>query len=139
MRRLASTAIALLLLAACGGGSDETNTAQVTTTSITAPPVEEEAAATTTAPSAGPDAGAGKQKVTRADFDDEWPLTVDGGTLRCDGDAVTFEVDGTTYAVNGTAMGRDAGADIDPIWAPGEVEGLKMNIGVLIDWGLELC
>lgn len=127
MRPLTCLIVTLLVVAGCAGGDSTEDAADTTTTS--AP----------TAGPAGPDAGAGEQEVTRADFGDEWPLTVEGGTLRCDGEAVTFEADGTTYAVNGMATSRDAGADIDPIWAPGEVEGLKISIAPLIDWGLELC
>lgn len=81
--------------------------------------------------------------VSRADFGDQWPLTVDGGTLRCEADAVSLEARGVVYAVNGTAESRDIGVDIDPVWAddpdsPADL-GLKENIGPLIDRGLALC
>ena len=48
--------------------------------------------------------------------------------------------DGTEYALNGTAKDHTDAADIDPIWAPDpEMEGLKINIGPLIDRALALC
>jgi len=53
---------------------------------------------------------------------------------------VLFEApDGTTYGLNGTAqtMGYPG---IDPIWKPDPLGyGLKINIGALMDRGLELC
>lgn len=77
--------------------------------------------------------------VTRADFGDEWPLTVEEGELACEADAVTFTTGGTTYGVNGLAIGRGH-PEIDPIWAD-DPEGLvpKINIGPLLQRGLELC
>jgi hypothetical protein len=84
-------------------------------------------------------------EVSATDLGSEWPLTVDHGTLRCDGSgglgAVTFEApDGSTYGVNGIALGQGA-PDIRPIWAddPSLGQGLKINIGPLLDKGLSLC
>jgi hypothetical protein len=78
--------------------------------------------------------------VTREDMGDNWPLTVDGGTLHCEGaGAVTFTTDdGTTYAVNGLALGMHKWPDIDPLWADAS-GGLKKDIGPLIERGLSLC
>ena len=81
--------------------------------------------------------------VTRADFGDDWPLTVESGTLRCEGGgagigAVVFVApDGTEYGVNGLASDY---TDIDAIWAD-DPSGLvpKLSIGPLIEAGLELC
>lgn len=84
-----------------------------------------------------------EQDVTRNDFGKEWPLTVESGTLRCDASSVTFESRGTTYAVNGTAQGRassEGWTEIDAIWADDpSVPGTKINIGPLLNRGLELC
>lgn len=79
--------------------------------------------------------------VSASDFGDEWPLTVDSGTLRCEPpSAVVFETDdGREYAVNGMAAtnGYD---EIEPIWAEDPSGNApRMNIGPLIDRGLELC
>lgn len=79
--------------------------------------------------------------ITRADFGADWPLTVDEGVLTCEGaGAVYFTGEGTRYAVNGLARTQKDAPDIDPIWADDpSVEGLKKDIGPLIDRGLELC
>ena len=55
--------------------------------------------------------------ITRADFGDEWPFTVDSGQLRCAASAVTFTTDdGRTYGVNGMALQRGF-PEIHPIWS----------------------
>jgi len=82
----------------------------------------------------GPPAG----HVTRAEFGPTWPLTVDGGDLRCEGGAIVFRApDGKDYGVNGLASTY---ADIGPIWAP-DPKGImpKMDIGPLIRAGQKLC
>jgi len=53
---------------------------------------------------------------------------------------VYFTTDGRRYAVNGTATARKDAPDIDAIWrANPALEGTKINIGPVIDEGLELC
>lgn len=89
-----------------------------------------------------PDEAGADRQVAASNYGDDWPLTVDGGRLWCkQPGAVTFVApDGTVYAVNGTAKDFNRGADIAPIWADDpDVEGLKMDIGPLIEDGLELC
>jgi hypothetical protein len=86
----------------------------------------------------------GTLSVSKADFGDDWPLTVEGGLLSCrGGSAIVFGSGGDAYAVNGTARGRAADngwLDIDAIWAPNpEIPGTKKDIGPLIDLGLSLC
>src|SRR4051794_28123067 len=87
--------------------------------------------------------------ITRAEYGDAWPFTVDSGVLAVrpvnNGPltAVTFTSGGTTYAVNGAAMGTKQYSDIATIWAadtkvPNEL-GLKKNIGPIIDRGLKLA
>lgn len=80
------------------------------------------------------------EPVSRADFGDDWPLTVDTGELRCEGaSAVVFVVDGTEYGVNGSALSAGY-PEIDPIWADDPSGNApKMDIGPLIQAGLELC
>ncbi|WP_419861751.1 DUF2511 domain-containing protein [Candidatus Palauibacter sp.] len=60
-----------------------------------------------------------ERTISRSDFGDEWPFTVESGLLRCSPPSVvTFTSGGTTYAVNGTAMTVvGAGVAIEPIWA----------------------
>lgn len=82
--------------------------------------------------------------VSRSDFGDAWPLTVESGTLRCEpGRAVVFRSpDGTDYAVNGSAMdGRYR--DIEAIWAANTDPATnpyipKMDLAPLIAAGLAL-
>ena len=78
-------------------------------------------------------------RVSAADFSSEWPLTVDEGVLRCEGSSVVFRTpEGDDYAVNGTA--RAEYPDIEPIWkSDPAVPGTRINIGDLLDRGLELC
>lgn len=56
-----------------------------------------------------------QREVTRQEFGEQWPFTVERGTLSCESSAVVFSVDGRSYAMNGTARGRGYAA-IDPIW-----------------------
>lgn len=82
--------------------------------------------------------------VHRDDYGDDWPFTVDDGTLACeDGLYVVFRHGDVTYSLNGTAQGvaDEMGyVDIDPIWRadPGGVMP-KVYIGDMVRMGLELC
>lgn len=85
-------------------------------------------------------------RLTSSDVD-PWPLTVSEVTLRCDSaegpKMVTVEADGRTYALNGTAKGfaeEHGWRDLHEIWRDNpEVEGLKVDVGPLIQRGLTLC
>jgi hypothetical protein len=82
----------------------------------------------------------GNTRTVSAACIDPWPLTVDSGLLSCNADSVTISTGGTVYAVNGMAETRGDGIDIDPVWADNpDLDGLKVNIGGLIDAGLALC
>jgi hypothetical protein len=93
--------------------------------------------------------GRGSIEVARTDLGDEWPLTVDHGTLRCVGTGglgrITFDApNGRTYAVNGLARSARGARDIDPIWAPDPDpiltrDGARISIGTLIQLGVALC
>jgi hypothetical protein len=88
-----------------------------------------------------PGAEGKSESVSRADFGEDWPLTVDSGVLSCeDGGYVYFTADGTRYAVNGFAMTKGDAPRINTIWA-NDPTGLspRKNIGPLIDRGLALC
>lgn len=55
-------------------------------------------------------------EITREEFGDKWPFTVEGGTLSCRGsNEVYFTVNGVTYAVNGAARNSKRYAEIDEI------------------------
>lgn len=78
-------------------------------------------------------------RVSRSQFGEEWPFTVEEGVLRGRGwGSVTFKARGEEYAVNGVAKGQGF-KDIDAIWATDPETGLKKNIGTIIVRGLELC
>ena len=87
--------------------------------------------------------GPNEALMTQEQLGREWPLTVDQGIVRCEGAGeVYFETGGTAYLVNGTAQGASDGPEIDPIWADDtSVQGFKakINVGPIIDRGLELC
>lgn len=92
-----------------------------------------------------------RQQTPAEALGSKWPLTVTDVVLRCEPLAhptqklgiVTAVHQGTTYSVNGLADSRAASRGwrmIHPIWkANPEVPGTKMNIGPLIDYGLQLC
>jgi Protein of unknown function (DUF2511) len=80
----------------------------------------------------------GTRQVSRADFGEEWPLTIESGLLRCRAGAVTFETGGSVYAVNGLAMNNTQNLDIGPIWVSG-VDTPKKNMSPLIAAGTALC
>ena len=88
-----------------------------------------------------PDLADNEAFMSRAEYGRDWPLTVPSGIVRCEGAGeVYFEAEGTTYAVNGLALGRDRAPEIDRIWAPDpDFKGLKIDIGPIIDRGLDLC
>ena len=84
-------------------------------------------------------------KITRSEYGEAWPFTIDEGYLDCErGSAVVFRSEGTTYGMNGP--GIQTHQPIDPIWRDDprvagdpRLRGLKVNVGDLIDRGLELC
>jgi Protein of unknown function (DUF2511) len=81
-------------------------------------------------------------KITKKDFGDEWPFTVNEGILECRANAVLFTTQGITYAINGRALSYKVGVDIreSTIWAPNpEIPELKKNLGPIITRGLALC
>ena len=92
--------------------------------------------------------------ITRGEYGDAWPFTVDSGVLSgkptgqrlsdgFDVGEVTFTTGGKTYYVNGMAKGNQRYAELDDIWAtdssvPKEL-ALKKYIGPIIDRGLKLA
>ncbi len=85
--------------------------------------------------------------ITEADYGDAWPLTVPEATLICEAPvSVILKVGSNYYGVNGigtTYVEREYpsnSGDLESIWRadPGGIIP-RMNIGPLIDDGLELC
>ena len=121
----------------------------------------------------GPDgahnAKAHARRLTKAEFGDAWPFSVDDGVIRClsnEPGAVVFESGGTIYAVNGIANGLAeqhgfhpiesiwlddpkffdmaeelAAADQEPVAQVLEALGkpTKISIGPILDTGVALC
>jgi hypothetical protein len=97
---------------------------------------------TSTVSSRGPDQN--ERAIIASVYGEAWPLTVNGGTLRCDKrNLVTFTTeDGKRWALNGPARvygKRGWIDDIGPIWKDARVAGTKVDIAPLIDKGLTLC
>lgn len=126
MRTLTAIVALVLAIGAAGCGEDSSTSGQA--------PAKEQAA---------PDPGA----LAVSDFPKgEWPLTVSKGVVRCEGSdgsgSVIFRApDGMDYAVNGTAMTvKQDLPNIEAIWKKDpDVPGTRINIGPVIDKGLELC
>lgn len=99
--------------------------------------------ATLTVTGCGGAADPGTRSVTRAEIEQagkKWPFTADTATLTCKDNAVTATIDGKMYALNGTAKSRKAGADLTAVWAEDpNMPGLRVNVGDVIELGLELC
>lgn len=80
-----------------------------------------------------------ERQVSRAEFGEAWPFTVDEGYVDClPAQAAVFKANGTTYAINGLARSRYPA--VDPIWRDNpEIPGTKVSIGSMIDLALEQC
>ena len=92
--------------------------------------------------------GDGGHTITKADYGDDWPLTVDDVKLFCDREfMVWIEADGFAYPVNGVAMDWLARIhpdkeirDFDDIWRENpDLPDTYVGVGGLIDDGLALC
>lgn len=82
-----------------------------------------------------------RRKVTKEEFGDKWPLTVDEGEIECKDKFIRlFHHGGKTYALNGIAKSRGF-KPIDPIWKdnPELGDGFKINIGPLLEAAGKLC
>jgi len=92
--------------------------------------------------------------VSKKHFPKTWPLTVDGGSIRCVGsfDAVLFLANKKTYALNGAGYNyaEENGisiTEIKNIWAEDKslsfIKGKdftpKMDLSPLTDFGVTLC
>lgn len=84
--------------------------------------------------------------VTRADFGEAWPFTVERGILGCQailrpGDsplyALTFTVDGIIYGLNGWALTYGA-PRLDPIWAE-NADGGRRDLTPVLEHTRTLC
>ena len=83
-------------------------------------------------------------KISRQEFGEDWPFTLDEGILACKGGGgageVVFTANGASYAVNGVAKGTKKYRPIEEVWADNSsLPGTKKNIGSIIERGLKLC
>lgn len=79
-------------------------------------------------------------EVTRAQYGDQWPFTVESGFVDCEppGSAI-FRTRLGTHGLNGLAKSRGV-PDVRPIWRDDPNNpGLKVNIGAMIDLALDQC
>jgi hypothetical protein len=85
-----------------------------------------------------------EKRVSDSDFGDEWPFTVDNGTVECLGDpyVIIFRSNGRTYALNDAARATEQYEDISVIvrtddnYPGGQV---KMDLSIIEFEGLKLC
>lgn len=85
----------------------------------------------------GPTAGV---EITRMEYGEQWPFTVDRGELACVGSSgVVFTAEGTTYGVNEAAVASGY-PDVEPIRQGSPIlPSLKVSIAPVIEDGLALC
>lgn len=80
-------------------------------------------------------------EVSRDQFKDEWPLTVEMGRVSClGGDAYLFtEPGGKVYGLNGVAL-QNGYPRIDPIWRDNpKLNGAKMSLSPLFEVAEKQC
>ncbi|HDN26268.1 MAG TPA: DUF2511 domain-containing protein [Thioploca sp.] len=86
--------------------------------------------------------------ITQQEYGNKWPFTVQKGKLECfPPGIVTFSVGEQTYAINGLASSRGYPV-IDELWRtapnqeglqPGSMFVIKVDMGSIINKGLDLC
>lgn len=79
-------------------------------------------------------------KVTRKQYGDEWPFTVEEGVIDCPKpSAAVFRHGGKVYALNGIAMSLGY-EELEPIWKDNpKIPGYKISIGSMIQLALKQC
>ena len=80
-------------------------------------------------------------KVTKAEYGEKWPFTVDEGYLDCLGNhEVIFKVGRRQYALSGEAGATQKYLEVDLIWKEDpKMKGTKMLIAPIIERGEKLC
>lgn len=137
MRHVALVLMCVLLSSVVGCSSSDESPPTEPTADMAAEPTAPPAPATEAAPEV---TEVPEWYISRDVMGDDWPFTVDDGSVACEGGAVTFTSGDVTYAVNGTAKSQEAGADVMAIWADDPaVPGLKIDISEVINRGLALC
>jgi len=76
--------------------------------------------------------------VTKEEYGNAWPFTIDEGTIKNENDAVIFEAEGFRFGLNSKAMGQEY-KDINAIWNNRlDIVELSKTINEMIDIGMEL-
>jgi hypothetical protein len=84
------------------------------------------------------------KEITKAEYGDRWPFTVEKGILRCEDGMVVFESDGNEYGVNGLAQNqfkKDIGTILQDDDQYGQINGhsVKKSVEPIIKDGRNLC
>jgi hypothetical protein len=89
--------------------------------------------------------GPGGQEVTKAEYGDAWPFSVDQGTLICESSSggllhsAVFRTGEEEYALNAVAEGRGY-PSVEPIWRnKPQYPGVKTDLAPLVDRALQQC
>ncbi|TFI45157.1 DUF2511 domain-containing protein [Rhodococcus sp. 1R11] len=138
---IAGSALVVLALSGCSDSGDSA-TPSTPETTVRAAPIT-----STTAPAAAPATTAEPTArnvpaglVSESTWTGDWPFTVPEGSLMCgQPNRVTFTADGTIYALNGAAKSAGAFDDVAAIWKESDFPGVRVDIGPMIQRGLELC
>lgn len=79
-------------------------------------------------------------EVTREEYGDRWPFTVDSGRVECrQGGAVVFVVGDWVYQLNGIASQKGY-ANLAPIWRDNpDIPGSKVSVGPMIRLAQQQC
>ena len=87
-----------------------------------------------------PDKGFKTRDISRSDYGDQWPLTVDAAVLACEpGRVPTVTVDGSTYSLDAADEEKvPSSLRLERIWAD-DPDGKKKDITVLARDALEMC
>lgn len=91
-----------------------------------------------------PQLASNQLRVSKQEFGNEWPFTVDEGILACYGSGgvgeVVFTANGINYAVNGIASSKGNYRPKEEVWEDNpSLPGTKKSVGTMISRGLELC
>jgi len=80
-------------------------------------------------------------RVTKEEYGERWPFTVDEGYLDCKGfREVIFRVGRKEYGLSGEAVGAEKYLNIDPIWREDpQMKGTKIIVTPLVQKGLGIC
>lgn len=78
-------------------------------------------------------------EISRDQYGNRWPFSVDSGKIKCIDGSVVFEANSYEYGVNGTSKMRGYNK-IEDIWLDDpNLPGTGMDIGFVLEIGNNLC